>query len=604
MESRFFAKTLGAKLLMYFLLLALLPTCILGFVGSAAYSVFSEQQANEYTGQIIAQVSRDIDTQISRMEAMMQYIGQEERTLEFMRSSLYRPEVDEQMRRELEPFLQQFYQTDSSILGILLVSRNSKYFSNELVAVTQTPLTGENWFRETVELEQPALRIYPYHVGRNLVPRENSNKYDPLSLTYPVRDPETGENIGVILMDINLHFIQQVVDEISFGKEGFLFAVDQSGEILSSPVNDVVYRLDNRWLGKNDAISTQEVRGTTYQLISTVSPYSKISTVGVFSLDETLAAVRQIRKYSVLFALFTLLLAVMLSLVFTNSIEEPIFSLKQLMKRAEEGDLTVRFAGGGEDEISQLGGSFNRMIEKIGELVELVYQEQKSKREVELRVLHEQIKPHFLYNTLDTIQWIAQRYHVDEIVHIVGSLSTLFRLGLSGGNQMVSLYNELTHARSYLEIQKVRYEDKLEYDIEYEEELAQCKVLKVLLQPVIENAIIHGIQAKPGKGSILVSAYQEKNTLVLSVTDDGVGLSSEALIEANRKLNVKPDAQQKSGYGLYNINERIQLAFGKEYGVRIFSSLGEGTTVEIRHPLLTGENGERSDKHVHSADRR
>jgi two-component system sensor histidine kinase YesM len=228
------------------------------------------------------------------------------------------------------------------------------------------------------------------------------------------------------------------------------------------------------------------------------------------------------------------------------------------------------------------------MIGEIQKLIDMVYREQQSKREAELKTLQEQIKPHFLYNTLDTIQWMAQDHGADDIVRIVGALTNLFRIALSKGKEMIRVSDEVEHVRSYLIIQKARYEDKFDFSIDVDEEVLPFKVLKLTLQPLVENAIYHGIKERRGNGNIRVTASRRDGMLVMRVTDDGVGMSAVKL-EYVRALLLTPPSSEKDGYGISNVNERIQLSFGRKFGLRFESSPGSGTTVEILHPLVEDE---------------
>jgi two-component system, sensor histidine kinase YesM len=266
-----------------------------------------------------------------------------------------------------------------------------------------------------------------------------------------------------------------------------------------------------------------------------------------------------------------------------------VIELRALMKEAEEGNLAVRFEGRQEDEIGYLGKSFNTMIEEVQKLLGLVYHEQQSKREAELKILHEQIKPHFLYNTLDTIQWMAQEHGARDIVEVVAALTSLFRIGLSRGKEMIRLAEELEHVRSYLVIQKARYEDKFDFSLASDEEVLSSMVLKLTLQPLVENAIYHGIKERRGHGSIRVEAGKQDGMLVMRVSDDGVGMSPAKLEEVREMLKASlPRGSGLAGYGIHNVQERIQLSFGARYGLR-FESSPAGTTVEILHPLIAGE---------------
>jgi two-component system sensor histidine kinase YesM len=265
-----------------------------------------------------------------------------------------------------------------------------------------------------------------------------------------------------------------------------------------------------------------------------------------------------------------------------------VIELRSLMKEAQEGNLGVRFEGRQEDEIGYLGKSFNAMIEEVQKLLDLVYKEQQSKREAELKILQEQIKPHFLYNTLDTIQWMAQEHDAQDIVKVVGALTSLFRIGLSRGKEMIRLSDELEHVRSYLIIQQARYEDKFDFSLRSDDDVMSLMVLKLLLQPLVENAIYHGVKERRGRGSILVEARRQDGMLLMRVSDDGAGMTPVKLEEVRALLSAsRPAAEGLAGYGIHNVHERIQLSFGSRYGLSFESAPDHGTTVEILHPLVT-----------------
>jgi two-component system sensor histidine kinase YesM len=230
------------------------------------------------------------------------------------------------------------------------------------------------------------------------------------------------------------------------------------------------------------------------------------------------------------------------------------------------------------------------MIEEVQKLIDMVYREQQSKREAELKTLQEQIKPHFLYNTLDTIQWMAQEHGAQDIVKVVGALTSLFRIGLSRGKEMIRLPDEMEHVRSYLIIQNARYEDKFDFTLCADDNALACMVLKLTLQPLVENAIYHGIKERRGHGFIRVEALVRDEMLVLRVSDDGVGMTPAKLEEVRALLTVAhPHGEGLEGYGIHNVHERIQLSFGSRYGLRFDSAPDRGTTVEILHPLVASD---------------
>jgi two-component system sensor histidine kinase YesM len=227
------------------------------------------------------------------------------------------------------------------------------------------------------------------------------------------------------------------------------------------------------------------------------------------------------------------------------------------------------------------------MVEEIENLIQMVYEEQRAKREAELKILQAQIKPHFLYNTLDTIQWMAQERNAPDIAQITVALTHLFRIGLSKGNEIIPLSEELKHVESYLIIQLARYEDKLSYHIDLPEALKSQHVLKLILQPLVENAIYHGIKPKRGPGTIDIQVHRNEQRLYIRVSDDGVGISAERLAELREMLQRTENRPAEAGFGLYNVHERIVLTYGEPYGLFVDSKDHQGTVIEVCLPVLT-----------------
>jgi two-component system sensor histidine kinase YesM len=256
------------------------------------------------------------------------------------------------------------------------------------------------------------------------------------------------------------------------------------------------------------------------------------------------------------------------------------------MKEAQEGDLTVSFNTMYNDEIGELGNSFNTMVKEISNLINLVQIEEKSKRIAEMNVLQAQIKPHFMYNTLDTIRWMAEEHNEKDIVEIIEAFTNLLRISLSKGKEIISVKEELNHVQSYLTIQKIRYEDKLDYEIEFDENIFNYNLIKLILQPLVENAIYHGIKEKRGNGKIVITGKFEGDSLCFTIKDNGKGIEEEVLDKINKMLVHSNEKGNEMGYGIFNVNERIRLTYGEKYGLVYKSVYGEGTIVELRHPII------------------
>ena len=288
-------------------------------------------------------------------------------------------------------------------------------------------------------------------------------------------------------------------------------------------------------------------------------------------------------RFSLLGMGIVLILVIILSYYIPRSITMPITRISRVTNQVAKGNLSVRAAAESGAEARMLSDSLNAMIDKINELLDQVTTEQIRLRKAEFELLQAQINPHFLYNTLDTIVWLAEAGDQKRVVSMVGNLSDFFRTSLNQGKDIISIREELAHVRSYLEIQQVRYQDILRYEITVPEDLYEYKIPKITIQPLVENALYHGIKNKRGQGTITVSGKRNENGFVLYVRDNGIGMTQERLKEVRAGIQ-KLSYTGKEIYGLYNVNERIRLNFGETYGISIESTYGEGTCVSISLP--------------------
>lgn len=270
-----------------------------------------------------------------------------------------------------------------------------------------------------------------------------------------------------------------------------------------------------------------------------------------------------------------------------EGITAPILRLCHAAEQAGRGDFKTRAHEENLNEIAVLNASFNRMVEEIGKLVEDIRVEELNLRAAELRLLQEQINPHFLYNTLDNIIWLAESKETQQVVNMVSALSDFFRTTLSKGKDYISVKDEEAHINSYLQIQQFRYRDILTYEIDMDEEVYDCEILKLTLQPLVENALYHGIKGKRGLGHIRVAGCIRDGLLEFTVTDNGIGMKEERLRDVRRIITGEMEStKEKGGFGLFNVNERIRLNYGQQYGLRIESSYGEGTCIWVTVPAV------------------
>lgn len=296
----------------------------------------------------------------------------------------------------------------------------------------------------------------------------------------------------------------------------------------------------------------------------------------------------QIRRFmvvcSVLIGVLIIVVAVS-AVMIVSGIIQPISQLNQATEKIAHGDFNARAQADSEDEVAELAVSFNKMAGSMQSLIDKVKEDERKMRKADLRLLQEQIQPHFLYNTLDTIVWLIESNEPDEAVTMVVTLSDFFREILSKGKEFISIKEEEKHISSYLQIQEMRYRDILEYDIQLDQVIYKYQILKLTLQPVVENALYHGIKYKRAKGCIHIHGEKEGDIIRLTVRDDGVGMDEDELEQLRQQIE-KPCQETEKGFGLANVNERIHMYFGLEYGMKIQSQKGKGTTVEIVIPAI------------------
>ncbi len=337
---------------------------------------------------------------------------------------------------------------------------------------------------------------------------------------------------------------------------------------------------ENIEIWENDIqIVTSLVQETIFQYI-----YYELRDIQA-SRTEYQAFFMQMLKFSGIAFAGILLMLIFLSYFIPLSIIRPIKRLGEVTDQVAKGNLAIRSDVKTGAEVGMLSESLNSMIDKINELLEQVKVEQIQLRKAEFELLQSQINPHFLYNTLDAIIWLAEAGEQKKVVNMVGSLSEFFRASLNQGKDIISLKEELNHVRSYLEIQQVRYQDILQYEINIPRELEQCLIPKITIQPLVENALYHGIKNKRGQGKIIISGSKNSEGTVIQVFDNGIGIKEERLNEVIRGITNKTPTENGI-YGLYNVNERIRLNFGEKYGISIESNYGEGTKAKILLPCI------------------
>ncbi len=421
-----------------------------------------------------------------------------------------------------------------------------------------------------------------------------------ISLSREIISPETKTGVGILLMDLNYGVINRICSSVQLGKRGYIFIVDRNGDIVYHPQQQLIYGgLKSENIRRITTEQGEYFTGNEGQENKIYSIQTMRTTgwkvVGVNFLDELVENRDSIRNTYLFWGLAFFVVTIVLSTLLSRRISKPIKQLRKSVQAVEQGNFDIRADIRSSNEIGELGKDFNIMISEIKELLHRVTEQQELKRKSELKALQMQINPHFLYNTLDSVIWMAEGGKQQEVIAMSSALARLFRLSISKGREIIDIASEVQHVANYLTIQKIRYKDKLDYRIAVPPELNAFKTVKIILQPLVENAIYHGIKNKAGTGIITISGLRTAEGIELSVRDDGVGMQPEMLQRVRDQLAGKatveapPTLPTHSGLGVRNVDERIKLYFGAAYGLEYESEPDRGTLVRVRLPAIAGE---------------
>ena len=387
-----------------------------------------------------------------------------------------------------------------------------------------------------------------------------------------------------ISMDIRFSALAATINNVGIGQHGYCYLMDERGNMVYHPQQQLLYaglkkeeagRLaclgDGTYVEDTIIYTTQKVPGSTWRV------------VGVSYIDETVnESFWQMTRVILYAGALILVAAFVIAFVLSRTLSRPLQQLENAMQAFEQNaDGFVFNSVTGTREVEELSDSFRHMVGRIQRLMTAVREEEVALRKTELKALQAQINPHFLYNTLDTIIWLVETGKNEQAVEMVTSLSNFFRSSLSQGRDIITLGEEEIHVRSYLEIQQVRYRDILRYEIHVQPELRGCVLPKLTLQPLVENALYHGIKLRRGLGCILVDAAQEDDRVRITVRDDGAGMPPERLQQLRQSL----DTEEQVGFGLRTVYRRLRLLYGEQCSMELESEPGAGTTVTLRFPI-------------------
>lgn len=450
-------------------------------------------------------------------------------------------------------------------------------------------VTGQSWFTDAL-VKMENIHFSAPHV-QNLFDNQSYRYYWVVSLSQAVELTKDGNSaLGVLLVDMNYSSIEQLLHKANKDKASeYIYLMDNSGEIIYHPKQKLIYtnlyqENNQEAIRYDDGTIQEEFQGEKRLVTVKTISYTGWKIVSVVPLSAFNIELSGLKLLVTLFVALAMLMMVVINQLVSARIAKPLSKLNESIKDWEAGNMNPDIYVGGSLEVEHLGRTLRSTVEQLRKLMHDIVVEQEEKRKSELDALQSQINPHFLYNTLDSIVWMIEGERYEEAVFMITQLASLFRISLSRGKTIISIKDEIKHAQNYMNIQKVRYKNSFSIEFRIDEEILDCCIVKLVIQPLLENAIYYGVEGMDGDGEIEVVGYRKEQDVYIEVRDNGFGMPPEtvdALLIENNRVRKKG-----SGVGLINVYNRIKLRFGDAYEMKIESAPDEGTVIQIHIPYI------------------
>ncbi|GBG08596.1 two-component sensor histidine kinase [Paenibacillus agaridevorans] len=576
-EGKMTLRTIQGKMFIAFSIMICLAIIPISYITYKNASSVIEENATIFISDSIRRADEKLRSTMEEADQVAKVIVTRDMVAQSLLSDTAAPSYEWfQEKKQVEDYIASMAAYKSYIQRISVMGFNGKLFQNGFSRINQTKLQGL--------IEKGELRENRRHVLFD-ASTENS-----MLLVRPLLTG--GKSIGLGVIEFHPDFMKRVF-EIQPLKGSVIGVVDGRGQIIyhSGSNENVISDLSavmgdmNKGTGSEAAGRLKEVNGETYLTVQIASDLTGWTTIGMVPTSELLREVEQIRKQLILITVLVLLAVHVISIVLSKQITKNLKRLHNTMKRVGEGQLKARPRIDTQDEVGQLSEMFTTMMTNVQELMEETEERGRQKREAEYRALQSQINPHFLYNTLNTINYLSKIQQVPNIGEISAALVELMRFAVDQKRDLIPIREELELLKRYLSIQRYRFMDRITVSIDAEEATLDCLIPKFVLQPIVENALLHGFGASSERaGRITIKSYcREGSDMTIDVTDNGAGISEEQL-EALLRHESERHAREGTGIGISNVKDRIRLAFGEQYGLSIVSVPGILTTVELQLP--------------------
>ena len=575
--KRFRDFSIRTKLIIGFLTILLPLVLILSIVFYSYSAEIVLKQSLEQTREIVEQFSISLDNYMGLMRNKMEILADSPTIQEELNTHQDKEDIKNDS----------FYSRNKRIRRIMLQIYSSVTMNDvEIYGINETNHYLSLWSKK-YEIPDKDILFENANLskGRSVLVN-NINDADTIQMIKMVKDLQTYKPIGYIRFGLKRNYIEKMAKNINFGSDGGVVIFDENLNKISGIAHDSVL---SKLLKEKPSIGnfSYSEGKNEYTAVHIHSDSTGWTTVGVIPLRYINKDLAGIQYLTVIIIVLTIIIGVTVSVIIAQSLILPLENTVNALEKFSRGDFAVRLKENRCDEIGKLNRIFNKAIKEINELMQKVTQSEILNKEMEFKTLQSQMNPHFLYNTLDTINWLAFKEKQTEICNLVAAISSLIRASISNKKSIITIEQELDYVKNYIYIQHIRYKDRFDTIYDIDESLLKQAVPKLIIQPIVENAIIHGIENSKNKNLLYISVKRENECIIIIVKDTGIGMTDEKVSELLKEpLNAEGDEQKAhTNLGLYAVHKRIQLMYGDLYGLTVHSQAGEGTTVTLHIPF-------------------
>ncbi|MEK3688956.1 sensor histidine kinase [Paenibacillus sp. FSL R10-2736] len=570
------------KLIVVFIFLISMPITYVSYLSSRSTFNSVLVNATASAGQMADSASDTIDRYVAdlkRYTALPLYNTDVQFYLE-------QEQTDWEKNTGMSMFLSYLNHTKEEIVAVYLVDKYGSVYYDKSSGISE--LFPEERLAQWQSLTESGVASIVQ--GRHMIRVNAGDHREVFSILRTVSSVSSLQKIGIIVFDINISLFKGIVDPVNAVTQGSTLIVDDKGEMMYASPDDsgggsgMLEKYTDKFLQQvngPDGHFQITLDGKEYLAVYTVSAKTGWTTMVSIPLERILSPVEKTRNAQVLTTLAIIAFALIVATFISHALTKPLKSMVRLMKQVQHGNLEVWLHPRYNDEIGMLGSHFNRMIIRVKDLLQEVKLTEKRKQKADMRALQNQINPHFIYNTLESIRMLAEGSDDPRVAKLTYLLGMQMRYGIVRSEEMVTIGQELDHTRNYLDMLQIRFPDKFSLKIDVPDALLSFPVIKLVFQPIVENAVFHGLEPKEGPGTISITGWAEGSKAVFCVEDDGVGMDEDTLRALNHTLTGGADGE-KFGIGLRNVNERLRLDYGSPYGLRVESESGQGTRVILR----------------------